>query len=242
MTSPDLAGTAPLSRIARFAAGGSLVLAGLTNGLSQYLGVVFSGARGDETYSDYIRWGAAHPAVFQAEQAALVVSTLFLPIGLLGLAQVARWRAPKLTAVAIVLALVGMWGFHNVIALGYTAGAIAPGAIGVDNAVALNDGLTQHPGSVIMALIPHLLLTFVGMILLCVACWRSRAFPRIPLGLLLAFLVWDYLLPAFGPLEAHLLLFVALAWLGVHVLRMSDAAWHGAPGVPAAQPEPILSR
>jgi hypothetical protein len=220
----------------------SLVLAGLTNGLSQYLGVVLSGARGDETFSEYIRWGAEHPAVFQSEQAALVVSMLFLPIGLLGLAQVSRWRAPKLTAVAIVLTLLGMWGFHNVIALGYTAGAIAPGAIGVDNAVMLNDGLVKHTGSVVMALVPHLLLTFFGLILLSIACWRSRSFPRIPLVLLVAFLVWDYLLPSFGPLESHVLLFVALAWLGVHVMRMGDAAWRGAPAVPVAQPEPILSR
>lgn len=242
MTSPEIAGTAPLSRIARIAAGVSLVLAGLTNGLSQYLGAVFSGAGGDETYSEYIRWGAEHPAVFQSEQAALVVSMLFLPLGLLGLAQVSRWRAPRLTAVAILLTLVGMWGFHNVIALGYTAGAIAPGVIGVNDAVALNDGLSEHAGSVVMALVPHLLLTFFGLILLCLACWRSRSFPRIPLALLLAFLVWDYLLPASGPLEPHLLLFVALAWLGVHLVRMGDAAWRGAPDVPAAQPEPILSR
>jgi len=242
MTSPDLAGAAPLSRIARIAAGVSLVLAGLTNGLSQYLSVVFSGARGDETYSEYIRWGAQHGSIFQSEQAALMVSMLFLPIGLLGLAQVSRWRTPKLTAVAIVLALVGMWGFHNVITLGYTAGAIAPEVIGVDQAVALNDGLSEHAGSVIMALVPHLLLTFVGMILLCIACWRSRSFPRIPLALLLAFLVWDYLLPAFGPLESHLLLFIAFAWLGVHVIRMSDAAWRGAEGLRATRSESILSR
>jgi hypothetical protein len=44
MTSPDIAGPPPLSRIARIAAGVSLVLAGLTNGLPQYLGVVFRGS------------------------------------------------------------------------------------------------------------------------------------------------------------------------------------------------------
>ena len=90
----------------------SLVLAGVTNGLSQYLTEVFTG--GHDSFSDQIRWGADNPGVHQAEQFALVVSMLFLPIGLLGLAQVSRWRAPRLTAVGLALVAWGMWGFHNV--------------------------------------------------------------------------------------------------------------------------------
>ena len=232
----------PLSRLARLTAGVSLVLAGLTNGLSQYLTATLTEANNGETFSDQIRWGVHHPAVHQTEQALLLVSSLLLPIGVLGLAQVSRWRAPRITAVATALALWGLWGFHTVIALGYAAGSIAPGVIGVDQAVALNDGFLGHSGSVAFALLPHLVGSFLGLLLLVLACWRARSCPRTPLVLLSAFLVWDFLLPAYGALEPHLLLFAALAWIGVHMMLMSDEAWHGSVGTHRRQLEPILSR
>ena len=136
-------------------AGVSLVLAGLTNGLSQFATHLVSGDLGG--FSEQIRWGVEHPAIHQTEQFALVASMLFLSVGLLGLAQVTRWRAPKLTAVAIALVAWGMWGFHNVLAMGYTAGSVAPGILGVDAAVGLNDGLVEHAGTIVAALLPHLL-------------------------------------------------------------------------------------
>jgi len=40
--------------------------------------------------------------------------------------------------------------------------------------------------------------------------------------------VWDFLLPSVGPLEPHLLLMVALVWLGVHLARMPQRVWSGA--------------
>ena len=217
----------PLSRAAQLGAGVSLLLAGLLNGGSQYLTHLLTGDHGD--FSDQIRWGAEHPGPHQAEQAALVASMFFLPLGLLGLAHLARWGAPRLTAVALALVLWGMWGFHNVVALGYGAGSVAPGAIGVDAAVDLNESYLDHLGVTLTALVPHLLGSFLGLLLLTVACWRSGRLPRVPLALLAAFLVWDFLLAPVGPLEPHLLLAVALGWLGVHVLRMPVGTWSGNP-------------
>ena len=46
--------------------------------------------------------------------------------------------------------------------------------------------------------------------------------------LLVAFLVWDFGLPALGPVDAHVLLVVAWVWMGVHLLRMPDDVWRGA--------------
>lgn len=46
--------------------------------------------------------------------------------------------------------------------------------------------------------------------------------------LLVVFLVWDFTLPSFGPLEPHLLLMVALVWLGVYLVRMPHRVWLGA--------------
>jgi hypothetical protein len=243
MTSADsISAPPPLSRLARLTAGASLVLAGLSNGLSQYLTAALTDANDGETFSDQIRWGVDHPVVHQTEQALLLASSLLLPIGVLGLAQVSRWRAPRITAVATALALWGLWGFHTVIALGYAAGSIAPGVIGVDPAVALNDGFGGHSGSVAFALLPHLVGSFLGLLLLVLACWRARSCPRTPLVLLSAFLIWDFMLPAYGALEPHLLLFVALAWLGVHMVLMGDEAWQGSVGARRRRLEPILSR
>ena len=213
----------PLCRAAQVATGLSLILAGLLNGGSQYLTHLLTGDHGD--FSDQIRWGAEHPGPHQAEQAALVASMFFLPLGLIGLAHLTRWAAPRLTAVALGLALWGMWGFHNVVALGYGAGSVAPDAVGVDTAVRLNDAYLDHVGVVLTALAPHLIGSFVGLLLMTLACWRSGRFPKVPLCLLAGFLVWDFFLGPVGPLEPHLLLLIALCWLGVHVLRMPVRTW-----------------
>lgn len=222
---PDRAAAPPYSRAVRLGVGTSLVLAGLLNGLPQYL---FSVLVGDMTFSEQIAWGAQHDTAQRLEQLALVVSALFMPLGLLGIGQVTRWHAPRLTVVAVPLVLWGMWGFHNVLSMGYVAGTVAPTVLPLQQAVRLNDALPGEAGTVVVALVPHLLGSFLGVLLLTVAAWRSQVFPRVACALVALFLVWDFLLPSAGPLEPHLLLAVGWTWLGVTLLRMPDAVWHGA--------------
>jgi hypothetical protein len=217
---------APYSSAIRKALGACLVLAGLLNGGAQYLGELLSPDHSD--FGDQIAWGVDHPAIHQTEQFALLASMLFLPLGLLGLAQVTRWHAPRLTVAATLLTVWGMWGFSNVVALGYAAGSVGPDEIGVKDSVALNDAFIEHGGVMAGALYPHLIGSFLGLILLSIACWRSGVFPKAPLALLVAFLVWDFLLPSVGPFEPHLLLMVALVWLGAHLARMPARTWSGA--------------
>lgn len=224
ITSAPVATVAPpLSRAARLVGGTCLVVAGVTNGLSQYVGELLMPDLAD--FSAQIRWGADHPVIQAAEQTLLLVSMLVLPLGLLTLAHLTRWTAPRLTAAGIALGMWGMWGFHTVVALGYGAGTVGPGAIGSDPAVALNEGYLDHAGTIVTALLPHLVGSFLGLGLLAVAGLRGRSLPRLPLLLLIAFLVWDFLLPATGVLEPHLLLAVALGWLGLFVLRLPQAKW-----------------
>ena len=229
-TSPDRSivatGPAPFSRALRIVAGLSLVAAGLLNGLTQFLVEFFT--QGHESFSDQIAWSRENALLHGAEQTALVVSSLVMLVGLLGVAQVCRYRAPVLTAIATPLVVWGMWGFGNVLAMGYVSGTVAPDVLSVDQAVALNDGLSSHPGVVAVALVPHLIGSFLGLVLLSVAIWRSRAFPRATAVLLAAFLVWDFGLPPLGPVDPHVLLVVAWVWMGVHLLRMPDAVWRGA--------------
>jgi hypothetical protein len=228
---PALATTAPpFSQALRIVAGLALIAAGLLNGLPQALLTILTG---DLSFGEQIVWAAEHPTAHALEQTALVVSSLVMPIGLLGVAHVSRFRAPVLTAIATPLVLWGMWGFGNVLAMGYVAGTVAPSVLSVDDAVALNEGLVAHPGTVATALVPHLIGSFLGLVLLAVAGWRSRAVPRAAAALLVAFLVWDFLLPPLGPIDAHVLLVLAWGWMGLHLLRMPDAQWRGAPAVEA---------
>lgn len=220
----------PFSRALRIVAGLALIAAGLLNGLPQ---AVIAAVTGDIGFDEQIAWGAEHATAHTLEQSALVLSSLVMPIGLLGLAHVCRFRAPVLTAVATPLVLWGMWGFANVLAMGYVSGTVAPSVLSVDDAVALNDGLVDHPGVVATALVPHLIGSFLGLVLLGVAAWRARAVPRTAVVLMIAFLVWDFLLPPLGPVDPHVLLVVAWVWMGVHLLRMADAAWRGAPAAAA---------
>jgi hypothetical protein len=201
------------------------VLAGLTNGLSQYLGHLLAG---DLDWVDYLRWGADHLGFLRVEQLTLMVSALFMPLGLLGLAQVTRWTSPRLTLVGTPLMLWGMWGFHNILAGGYLFGAAAIDILGVDAAVRYNEGLVTDPGAGVVALLPHLVGSFLGVLLLSIAAWRSGRFPRVACALVVAFLVWDFFLVPVGPLEAHLLLAVGWTWLGVALWRMPAEVWRGA--------------
>lgn len=227
----------PLSRLAQLVAAVSLALGGLLNGASQYLVHLLTG---DRDFSEQIRWAADHQAIHQAEQLALLTSMLFLPLAFVGLAHLSRWRSPRLTVTALALTMWGMWGFHTIIALGYAAGSVAPGPLGVDGAVALNEALPDHPGVIATALAPHLVGSFLGLLLLSLACWRSRTVSRVPLALLVAFLLWDFLAPAIGPLEPHLLLAVALVWLGIDVARLPHATWSAGPTATAGPHAPIL--
>src|SRR5688500_13900275 len=112
--SSDMPDRVPLSRAVQIVVGISLLAAGLTNGLAQYVGTLLMPSHDD--FTAQIRWGAEHPTVHVTEQTALLASMLVLPIGLIGLAQLTRWGAPRLTAVAAVLFVWAMWGFHDVVA------------------------------------------------------------------------------------------------------------------------------
>lgn len=216
---------APYSSLIRVAAGVCLVLAAVTNGLSQYVGDLLTGGL---DFDEQMRWGLDHPVLQRTEQSLMVVSALFMPLGLLGIAQVTRWSARRLTLVATPLFLFGMWGFANVLSMGYVTGTIAPRLIPLGPAATLHENLSTDPGAIWLALVPHLVGSFFGVLLITVAAWRSGRFPKAACALVVAFLVWDFLLPTAWPLEPHLLLAAGWAWLGVTLIRMPQAVWTGA--------------
>ena len=217
----------PFSRTIQRGVGAALVLAGLLNGGLQYVDHLTAG-NGERDAQ--VAYGLEHHALYQVIWFGALVSSIFLLLGFLGLAQLTRWHTPKLTAVAIPLVVWGMWGFGNVLAGTYIAQVVAPDVLGLDSSVALiEDGYLKDWGMVAGSLVPHLIGSFFGVLLLSIACWRS-GLPRVPVLMLVAFLVWDFTFAPVGPLEPHLLLMVALAWLGLHVGRLPHAQWLGRRG------------
>jgi hypothetical protein len=217
---------APYSSLIRKATGVCLILAALTNGLSQYVHYLVAGRL---EWLDQIRWGADNPTFQRADATILMISALFMPLGLLGIAQVTRWSARRLTLVGTPLMLWGMWGFHNILVGGMIAGPIATRSLGEEGALSLNEGMMTDTWGFFLAPLPHMLGTLPGVVLLTIAAWRSGAFPKLACAAILVFLVWDYFLPPVGPLlEPHLLLFVGWTWLGVSLVRMPHAVWSGA--------------
>ena len=225
-TDPTLA-VPPLSAWIKRGVGLCLVLAGVLNGGLQYVDHLRAG---DGERSEVMAWGVEHHAAYQAVWFGVLASSIFLLLGFLGLAQVTRWHTPRLTVAATLLTVWGMWGFGNVLAGTYVAQVITPDLFSVDDGVRLiEDGYLKDWGMVAGSLVPHLVGSFFGILLLSVACWRA-GFPRVPVALLVAFLVWDFTVAPVGPLEPHLLLLVALVWLGATVIRMPQSQWLGRHG------------
>ncbi len=228
----------PLSVAIRRAVAASLILAGLLNGGLQYVDHLTAG---DDEQRELITWGLAHHGIYQAVWFGVMLSSIFLLLGFLGLAQITRWHTPRLTFVATGLTVWGMWGFGNVLAGTYVAQVITPDLQGVDPAVKLiEDGYLKDWGMIAGSLAPHLIGSFFGILLLAIACWRS-GFGRWPAVLLIAFLMWDFLLVPVGPLEPHLLLLVALVWFGAKVARMPHREWLGERATSGAVGSAILS-
>lgn len=215
---------APYSRQIRIAAGVCLVLGAITNGLVQYVQefVVPDGSVADE-----VSWRFDHQLYLHVDQGLVLLSALVMPLAVLGVAQVTRWTSPRLTLVAVPLLLWGMWGFHNILSTDYFLRTFVPGVLPVREAVVLEESLFSDTGLVVMSLVPHLVGSFLGAVLLSIAAWRSGRFSRVASGLVIGFLAWDFLLVPFGPFEAHLLLAVGWAWWGIDLIRMPHEHWAG---------------
>ena len=214
----------PLSQAIHRGVGICLVLAGLLNGGLQYVDQLTAG---DGERRELMAWGLEHHAVYQTVWFGAMLSSIFLLLGFLGLAQITRWHTPKLTVAATLLTVWGMWGFGNVLAGTYVGQVVTPDVLGLDAGVTLiEDGFLRDWGMIAGSLAPHLIGSFFGILLLAIACWRS-GLPRIPSALIVVFLLWDFMLSPVGPFEPHLLEMVALVWLGVSVIRMPHEQWLG---------------
>ncbi len=148
----DQGAVPPLSGLIQRGVAACLILGGLLNGGLQYVDHLTAG---DGEQRELISWGVAHHAAYQALWFGVLLSSVFLLLGFLGLAQLTRWHTPRLTVAATLLMVWGMWGFSNVLAGTYVAQVVTPDLFGVDDAVSLiEDGYLKDWGMIAGSLAP----------------------------------------------------------------------------------------
>jgi hypothetical protein len=174
--------------------------------------------------------GAMRLAAIEAESSRFLIGNLLLLASFaVFVPAVFALRAPLLArgsrwgAVAAGAAGVG-WTLHLAI-VGMVMTQL-PMAFAADRAGAagLSDGLFESDGFTAV-LLPMLLLTELGMILVAIALWRARLAPVWASALVVAALVAEFIVPApFDGVALYALLTIGFVGIGWRMLRPTDLA------------------
>ena len=222
----DRAGrTAPLSRAVQLTVAACLTAGGLFTGGLQYLEYAIAG---DLERKEQIAWGLRHHTFYRIEWLGGMIGSLLLLIGFLGLWQITRWHASRLSAIGAVVLTWGMSGqiFSDVAT--YTAQVVVAGVSGSGSAEHLiTAGYLKEPGMIAGVLLPVVAGMFFGVLLLAAALWRS-GLAKLPIVLLALWPLWDFLGPSpIGPFSTDLLIVGAAVGLGWVVARLPVESWRG---------------
>jgi hypothetical protein len=161
----------------------------------------------------------------------LAGGVLFVPI-VLGLVHLLRAYAPVAALVGGGLAIIGQ--LAQTALYGVDLSYVQMVRQGIDPATIaeLMAGLGGSTTGVGLLLAVVLGLV-VGTLVLAVSLWRTRVVPRPAAALIVAFVVGDTIGVGANSLAvyliAHTFLLVGSGWIGLRVLRMSDAEWGSPP-------------
>lgn len=215
-TAPRSVGDSPRTlRLRRRAAGASIIAAGAL-GLLGFLTAPWE-QRSDT--ASYLRSLTGHPTQAMVSMAILHYGYLFFVPTAFVLGRLARHGAPRLAAAGLVLSVLGsgLSGFLVTDAYDLSIAQHLP----TGQAVSVSDGVSG-PAMIAIAL-PTIFGMMIGLVLLLVALWRTRRISVIPAALMAA--GWITCFQAHGALRActgFALVALALGWVGIRVLRMSD--------------------
>ncbi len=178
--------------------------------------------------TDLVQAMAEHPGQTQAHSLAFIISSIFFVPTLIGLLCLMRDRGVVLGHIGVGLALIGavsraVWLGFQIVLLGFIQSGIDP-----DQLSALVEGGPPNVGFVIVMLMSAGG-TFLGTIILAIGLWRSQVAPLWVAACIIAAIVWISAPPLFMIVPqvdvGGLLLLVGFGWIGLKVLRMSDADW-----------------
>ncbi len=170
---------------------------------------------------------AEHPGRVEAASLLIISSSVFFVPALVGLLYLLRDRGVVLGHIGVVLALIGVvghavWAGFQIVLLGFIQSGIDR-----EQLSAMVESGPPNVGFVIVLLM-FLVGFFVGMIILAITLWRGRVAPLWVAACIIAATVWDFI--PLGTIMAEVeigpaLALVGLGWIGLKVLRMSDADW-----------------
>jgi hypothetical protein len=171
---------------------------------------------------------AEHPGQAQAHSLAFIISSIFFVPALIGLLYLIRDRGVVLGHIGVGLALIGavgraVWLGFQIVLLGFIQSGIDR-----EQLSAVVEGGPPNVGFVTVLLMSAGG-TFLGMIILAIGLWRGRVAPLWVAVCIIAAIVWVSTPPLFMIMPqvdvGGALLLVGLGWIGLKVLRMSDADW-----------------
>jgi hypothetical protein len=212
------------SRVARAAGALTLALAGLLWLLADLVQPSLEGAASQS-------WIAEHPGPAGVSLTADMLATPFLAGATALWLLLARARSPRLAWTGAVLLVFGLTGQAVVTGVGLTAYMVAQSGK-VDAAAfsaAIGDGpAASLPGTVFTVM--FFAGAFIGIVVMMVAVWRSRALPRAAVLLLVVFQLADIVSL---PFPTTVIAAAGLLWMAVSLLSTR--------GVRAGQPaeEPV---
>jgi hypothetical protein len=162
-----------------------------------------------------------------ASSVFLLVSSIFLVPAVWGILHLVRERGVRLVHIGGVLAILGALG--HVAVMTYQLALVEMTKAGDREAmVALIDRMDSSP-VVGVVVFPMILAFALGLLILAIALWRARFVQGWTALLVVAAVALDIGAPDGAPasvsIAKQLLAFAAFAYVGLRVLRMSDAEW-----------------
>ena len=178
----------------------------------------------NDTTAAYLQSLAENPTRAQIHAILIYFGFLLTAVGTLGILHLLRHRAVVLGHVAGVLAVWGWVTFPGLLISDFYDLSLAQWS-NRQAAIAISDRAEGYVGSAVMGI--PVLFGVIGLVLLGVALWRARLAPLwVPILLVLAIAIGF-----FGPptvvffTTGEALSLVALGYVGLKILRMSDEVW-----------------
>lgn len=205
----------------RSIAGLSLIVAPLVGLVGALLTPKYTGDLGTELTAI-----SEHTGRWLAGNFLILLSFFLLIPAMLGILQLLRHRSVALGHIGAALVLLGLF-FHGAIT-GFALVEVPLVESGLPRTEMVTFAERMYEGPAFIMILAPFIGFYLGLIILAVALWRAKVVPiwiagLIVVGLLSEFTGTDVLSPEL----MFALLLVSLGWLGLKVLRMSDAQWAG---------------
>jgi hypothetical protein len=178
--------------------------------------------------ADLVQTMAEHPERSQAANIVWIISSILFVPALVGLLYLIRDRGVVLVHIGVGLSLIAAVGRAVWVGFQIVLNGLIQSGIDPEQLSAVVESGPPNAGFVIVLLMSAGC-TFLGMIILAISLWRGRVAPLWVAACIIAAIVWVSI-PPLNTIMPQVdiggaLLLVGFGWVGLKVLRMSDADW-----------------